>query len=1033
VGAGPHGEDTEGRLADLAAWLRVTWGGVRWRRAASVMLAVVAVVAVAGAAAGPIFARSADDSALVGAVAGSPAAAEVTVSGQGGVPLRHDLERLAASPPGGRRGWYAEPTFEALDGVHLPSASGLYGSNLVAKSGLCAHLALVAGRCPVAPGAVAVSARTASALGARLGGHLEALSPARASAGVRLTVTGIYRIPATSPAGYWQDPALFDFGVSVKPQPPQVDALFVTLPTALALEHAGDPPSLSLRLLCEPDALRSGPLGGLTAALARFSARAAHDGLSVATGMPGLLAGVRSGESTAVSVVDLASVELVGVGLLVLYLVVATAAADRRDDVELALRRGFTRRQVLTVAVGEPALLLVAALPVGLAGAWATVVIVGGRIFVPGTPVGVPPVALAAGVAAVAAGVVAVVIATAELRRGAGRTGRRPERSRAVRAAVDGGAVAAAAAGLFVLSASGSLDPGHFDPVAVVSPALLALGVGVVGLRLAEGASALAVRATAARGRVAVFLASRSLARSRPSPLRRALPLTVAVVLATFGVVTWAVGATNRARVAAAETGAAEVATVTPPSGADLSNLVDRADPGGRTAMAAEEITSGSGDTLAVQAGRLAAVAAWPAGLASRPVSELAGYLAPRVEAPISFAGSALAATVTVPAGTPALALTATVFNAASQDAQVVAFPTLHPGTDHVRAPVAGFCASTCRLVSLDPTLAGARVPAEVTFVLDSLGVASADGSVRRLALDARPGGWRATPPGVGVQASSGTVRFVVPGADATSQGTLLTPADVPDPLPAVATSQALTAGAVDPGSDAFTAEGLDGGQLEVNGAVVASRLPEIGNDAVLVDLRDAELYQDAASQARFQVWLRGPRAGAVLRRLVRLGVGVDAVASAGRADRLLGHGSVAIADDLLLGSGLTAATLALAATAFGALAGARRRRADLHALSLAGLPLPSLRRALLGESLATLGVTLALGGAVGYVSAALVLHSLPQLATPPAGLPLVRSVAGGPFVVVLGATGAAFALVAVLTTRVILGRAGRHVRSPER
>ncbi|MHB1931095.1 MAG: hypothetical protein ACYCUG_17020, partial [Acidimicrobiales bacterium] len=604
------------------SWWGLMLRGLRWRQRASVMLLVVAVVAVAGGAVGPVFLRSAGDSSLVAAVGAAPVASTVTTSGQGGRAVWQELERLGSRPPGGRKGWWGPPTIEGDAGLHLTDAQDHpFATQLIARTDLCAHLRFAAGGCPSGVGEAALSARSARILDVRVGSMLR-VAPSAGSGAPRLSVVGIYRLPPVTAAGYWSNPADFAYGGGTT-RLGAVDATMVSPATVWLAASLGDLPSLSLSLRARPSGLRTGPLAQLGRALVAYRATASRERLSVSTGLFGLLDAVRAADAGAATVADVASLELVAVGLVVLYLVVATAAADRRDDTDLAARRGFTRRQGLVVAVGDAAVVLAMALPLGLALAWAAVRAAGG-LFAAGTPVTLGWAAVATAVAVVAAGFLAAAVASWDLWRTPGRAADRSSRSRAARAAAEALAVALAAAGLAALAATGSLSAGGTDPVALAAPGLLALGAGVVGLRLADAAFRFAVRATAGSSKLGAFLAVRSIVRTEPAPLRRTLALTAAVALAGFGVEAWAVTAANRARVAKVDNGAAVVVDVSAPPGASLAGLVDRADPRGRTAMAVEEVLSPSGETLAVQSNRLAAVAAWPAGLSSRRVGALA-------------------------------------------------------------------------------------------------------------------------------------------------------------------------------------------------------------------------------------------------------------------------------------------------------------------------------------------------------------------------------------------------------------------------
>ena len=94
---------------------------------------------------------------------------------------------------------------------------------------------------------------------------------------------------------------------------------------------------------------------------------------------------------------------------------------------------------------------------------------------------------------------------------------------------------------------------------------------------------------------------------------------------------------------------------VTPPPSLNFEDAVRRADPSGHEAMAAAYYSSSTGDMLAVDTSRLAAVAFWPSELSREPLSALARQLSPPIPKGVSFTGSELQLTLTVPQGTPSM------------------------------------------------------------------------------------------------------------------------------------------------------------------------------------------------------------------------------------------------------------------------------------------------------------------------------------------------------------------------------------------
>ena len=135
-------------------------------------------------------------------------------------------------------------------------------------------------------------------------------------------------------------------------------------------------------------------------------------------------------------------------------------------------------------------------------------------------------------------------------------------------------------------STSGALSS-HSNPVAAAAPAVVALGASVIAIRIVEYLCRRLSAATLDSSAVASFLAVRRIGR-RPTALREARTLVIAVGLACFAVCAWSVARANRLTAARFAIGARTVVTVTADD-RQLDQAVDRVDPRGRFAMAAIE------------------------------------------------------------------------------------------------------------------------------------------------------------------------------------------------------------------------------------------------------------------------------------------------------------------------------------------------------------------------------------------------------------------------------------------------------------
>ncbi len=106
-----------------------------------------------------------------------------------------------------------------------------------------------------------------------------------------------------------------------------------------------------------------------------------------------------------------ALVPLVLLTLLLLFALVSTAAQVRRPHVALAKLRGQSRAQVMRFALGEPFLVVLIAVPVGVGTALAAAHVIARRWLHPGIPVGLDTVAVVSLVTVVAAALAASAVA----------------------------------------------------------------------------------------------------------------------------------------------------------------------------------------------------------------------------------------------------------------------------------------------------------------------------------------------------------------------------------------------------------------------------------------------------------------------------------------------------------------------------------------------------------------------------------------------------------------------------------------------
>jgi hypothetical protein len=246
--------------------------------------------------------------------------------------------------------------------------------------------------------------------------------------------------------------------------------------------------------------------------------------------------------------------------------------------------------------------------------------------------------------------------------------------------------------------------------------------------------------------------------------------------------------------------------------------------------------------------------------------------------------------------------------------------------------------------------------------------------------------------------------------------------ADVPATLPG------LLAGELPPGGTAaaLPAVGTGGQLVQVRAEQRVEALPLVGGSGVLVDLQTlARLGGALPDEATAMVWLADD--SPALTERVRTGL---ARAGIGVLDRQTSAEAKARLDDSAAGWGLRlagftgamAVLLAALVIVVMGVTGWRQVARDLAALHLSGVPLTTLRRALVREQLLLVAVGSVVGAVCGLVTAVVAMPLVPLFDTP-AALPRPE-LAPAPVAVVLAAVAAATALALVgLATAVVTGR----------
>ena len=394
--------------------LRLVLAALRWRALSSTIMVAVGAAAVFAAASGPIYVHAADQSILdARLLAGAPGTG-LTIIPSGSQPLR-SLRRATSAVPKAPSGAAAFGRPIVSTDVEVTTVSTRDGqpfvTDLVSRTGVCGYLHVISGTCPRRPGQVALSDRSARALGLKVGRQL-VLEPPRSSP-VRLSVVAVFRADNGQAPQWWgQNP--FGFGAGT-PSLPRLDDVFAAQSTV-----TGTMPARAISYVAQLPLVEGAlPVSGIddfTDALAHYSTRVVRsDGVHVSSDLARAVAQSAADQHTMTTIIAVVDVQLVLLALLVLYFVAARTAEAREPEVRLAGLRGFRRSGTASVALFEPVLLLCVSLPLGLAGAWLAARLAGSHLYPDGVVPSLTLPALGIAVATFAAAVAATAIGVRRL------------------------------------------------------------------------------------------------------------------------------------------------------------------------------------------------------------------------------------------------------------------------------------------------------------------------------------------------------------------------------------------------------------------------------------------------------------------------------------------------------------------------------------------------------------------------------------------------------------------------------------------
>ena len=567
-------------------------------RRSSLLIATLAAVVTASACVAPLYERAMvqaltqvrlDALTPVDSVLRVTALSTTPQADLGGVStITVDLAEVASSVPAQVRRHLLRP----VRGVAVLESSTVSGRSVQGvirwRAGMCTHVRVVTGRCPSAAREVLVSTADARRFGwvaDRRLRVLEQLAPglSKLEPGlIGLTVVGTYR---QVDRRWWDGIELT--GKSGRPADPRSNSLLhdavltgrASMIGAERVQWADATYHLDYRL--RRDGAGADQVLALGPAMRSFAADPRSSYVLTATSsLPGEADRVRVGRDQARTTVPLLVAQLGLVGFVVLWLVLAAAAEQRRQDLAVVRLRGKTRNQARAflvrallpvVLLGWPVGVLAAVALSRLASAW----VLPAPVLFELTSGFVLATVLVALVLAAATLAVAHRASRVELVDLLRRTPQR--RTRWAMGAFEATVVAVAAA-----FAGAALTGTVRGPAGLVLPSFLALGLGLTCAHLVGPVASRVGQRLLARGRfrggVGVLHAAR-----RPATRQLVAILTVGVALLVFAADAVAVAARNRDLAAQQQLGAPMRATVVGNDVVGVRAALDRVDPDGRS------------------------------------------------------------------------------------------------------------------------------------------------------------------------------------------------------------------------------------------------------------------------------------------------------------------------------------------------------------------------------------------------------------------------------------------------------------------
>ncbi len=1016
---------------------------LRYRRAQTLVVVVLSALVTTCLVLAPLYTRALEQ-AMVRTMLRDASAEQIglrlssTSSTEPALALPPDaLEQL---PPDTIRPFFGPPVASSAVDVRRMPVAGEPGGRLLARDGMCEHVRFADGRCPTARGEIAVSADQVKAYATPVGATLDvaefdgAVSSLEAAPRTTLRIVGVYE-PIDGP--YWfgdrlTGPAAQKAGFDTMLTSLETLTEPVTSPQGRPVAWFQPAYGLDFPLLAERVGIDEiGSLGTTITGLVEYpmgverAASHASETVTVRSGLPAMADEARVGSAQAAVTVPLLMAQMGLLLVCVLWLVLVSAADQRRGEVAVARLRGRGSRGARRLLLDETLPPVVVGAPLGALLAVGLCTLARRTVLTSDPPFELPVAAVVALVAGLALMVVLAVLSVRRVCRDpvADLIRSVPARRAGIRLGVLEAMLVAGAAAAFIALVTGSVQ----GPVGQLAPALLALAVGVVAARVLSSLLGIGGRRLLQAGRPTAGAAL--LTSSRRGTTRWLVPVvTVALSIIVVSADALAVGARNWAGRAAAEVGAASVLTLNSVDLEAVTEAVRAVDPHGEHVTPVAVVSpggQGGATTVGVDPDAFRRIALWP----GVPVDTLAwDRLTAPTAPPLLLTGTrvayhleASAISVVTPAIQQPPTSLALGFRVVRPDGTVdsVALGTFPADgiTADQEAPIS--CADGCRIAGV-----GILAPPNSAAVT---GVVTVSG----LTVDGRPielggsGSWRDTvADDVVVSGTFADTALTLRYANNGSDKAFLPHASVPDVVPALTTSAAAPSAA----GATFGGSFVDGSPLLLSSAGSVPFVPGGPPAASLVNLDNllAQGWRGRGSATlSAYVDTRDPATLArVTSGLAEKGIAVSATTHADDVAAAYGRSAAAWSLQLALAVGILSLLVAAAGIVVLASTSRRARSRDYAVLRLVGQRPRSLGLLAQLETLPVIVISALLGAAVGLWAAPAAVGMVPLFTSPPPTFPVDLRTAWTP-ALLAGLVGVVvLTVVGIVTSRGIARRA---------